>query len=290
MRRVLDPRAGTVGPAQALVLGLTQGVTEFLPVSSSAHLTLVPWVFGWRLPAPGFLQTYAAALHGGTCLGAAVVLRADVRDVVAGLLSSVRSGRVRTPSQRRAWLLGASLLPAALLGHRRGRALAERAGQPWQVAGLVAGAGLLLQVADSAAPQRLAYDEVGPLAVAAMSLAQAAALLPGVSRTGATVTAARLCGVDREAAARFSALMSLPVTLGASVLSLARAEPMDLRAGWPAMAVGIPVSAAAGAVAAGWLPAWAAQRGYAVFAAYRVSVGAVAAGLIATGRRRATLG
>lgn len=202
------------------MLGLVQGVTEVVPVSSSAHLALVPWLLGW--PQPAHRTTLAAGLHAGSCLGIAVATAA------------------RGTDRRTTAMVAATTVPAAAAGLLAADAVEDRLGRPGQLAALLAGAGLALWAAD----RRPQVRGVGPREAAVAALAQVVALAPGVSRSGATVTALRAAGVRRQQARDFSLLMSLPVTAGAAVLTLARADRVTLRALAGPLAVGVPCAAA----------------------------------------------
>ncbi len=177
-----------------------QGVAEVLPVSSSAQLTLLPWLLRW--PAGGDRTGFAAALHAGSCVGLAVALRHDLADL----------------DRRTAGWLALSAVPAALAGTVGQDVVERRLGGPGPTAGLLAGAGLVLWAADRT-PQ---HRRIGSREVAAAAVAQVVALLPGVSRSGATLTALRALGVQRQDAVRLSMLMSLPVTAGAAGLTVLR--------------------------------------------------------------------
>lgn len=196
-----------------------------VPVSSSAQLSLLPWLLGWD--EPPHRTTFAAALHAGSCAGLLWALRDDLRRLTA----------------RDALMLGATSLPAAVAGLLGADAVEGRLGTRRQLAGLLAAAGGLLWAAD----RRPEGRPLDGRAAAAAGAAQVLALAPGVSRAGATLTALRLCRVDRAAAQRFSLLMSLPVTAGAAGLALWRADRVDLRAMAGPLATGIP---SAGLVAA----------------------------------------
>ena len=227
-----------------------QGVAEVVPVSSSAHLTVVPWLLGWP-PAP-HRTTLAAGLHAGSCVGIALALGPQPRRPVV--------------------LAGATCLPAAVAGLLAADAVEERLGRPAQLAALLAGAGLVMALADGRPEDR----PVGPREAAWAALAQVAALAPGVSRSGAALTALRAARVPRDEAERFSLLMSLPVTAGAALLTLARSDAGQLRALALPMGVGAPAAALAG-----WVTARAqARRGgqaLVIFAAYRLALAAAIA-------------
>lgn len=186
---------------------MVQGVAEVHPVSSSAQLTLLPWLLGWKPPADR--TRFAAGLHAGSAAGLALALRHDL----AGLGTT----------ERRRFVLSA--LPAAAAGALGGRTVEARLGRPRPTAALLGLGALALWWADRRAERRTGH-EAAPADLAAASLAQVPALAPGVSRTGATLTALRARGVDRASAYRLSLLMSLPVTLGAAGLTATRGRAL----------------------------------------------------------------
>ena len=271
---------------QAAVLGATQGLSEFVPISSSGHLILVPWAFGWEevLADEGFNKTFDVALHLGTFLGAALYLRRDVARLVRGF---VRGG----PDRRMAWYVGLSAIPASIVGALFSGPIDSRLGEPWQIAVLLAVFGLVLWLVDARSPQRVPFEGIGRREAMAMAAGQALALAPGVSRSGITMTVGRALGVTREAAARFSFLISLPVTLGAAVYEGAGllGEPDPFRGQEGAFAVGILFSAVTGALAVAGLLAFLRRYGNGAFAAYRLVVALLVFALIATGARAATI-
>ena len=221
-----------------------QGVAEVVPVSSSAQLALLPWLLGWQPPADR--TGFAAGLHAGSCLGIAAVV-----------------GR---PDGRTAALVAATSVPAAVAGLLAADRVEARLGRPPQLAALLAGAGALLWAADRWSPQD---RQVGGREAALAAAAQVVALAPGVSRSGATLTALRFAGVNRPAAQRFSLLMSLPVTAGAAGLTLVRSRSLT-----PQTLVGAGTAALAGAAATTAL----SRRGDAsatVPALYRLAVAAL---------------
>ena len=197
-----------------------------VPVSSSAQLTLLPWLLGWE-EAPD-RTTFAAALHAGSCAGIAWSLRGDIRQL----------------RPREVALLAATSVPAAAAGFVGQDAVERRLGGRTRLAALLAGAGVVLWVAD----RRAATEPVTGKPAVAAALAQVVALAPGVSRSGATLTALRLLRVDRAQAERFTLLMSLPITAGAAGLTLLRADRPDLRRLRAPLLVGTPVAAAAAAL------------------------------------------
>ena len=215
----------------ALVLGVLQGLTEFFPVSSSAHLELVPWLADWDL-FDGDVEVenaFDVALHVGTLVGAAVGLRADIARYGRALWRGLRGRAERDTTV--AWSLALSALPAAVVGVALEDRLLALAEQPLLIAALLASFGWLLWWSDAAALRRGAARPQHSYRwrdALSMGLAQAAALIPGVSRSGVSITAGRWLGFDRAAAARLAFLMSLPLIAGAGVyrgLTLASAAP-----------------------------------------------------------------
>jgi undecaprenyl-diphosphatase len=181
---------------------VVQGVAEVVPVSSSAQLTLLPWLLRWE--PPDDRTGFAAALHAGSCAGLVVALRHDLH----------------TLDRRTATALALGSLPAAAAGLVLQDAVEARLGRPGPTAALLAGAAVLMWAAD----RRPASRTVGRREAVAAAAAQVAALAPGVSRSGATLTALRALGVRRDEAVRYSMLMSLPVTAGAAGLTVLRAR------------------------------------------------------------------
>jgi len=202
---------------RALILGVEQGPAELLPVSSSAHVSLLPWFAGWRMDRldPEVRKSLEVALHAGTA--AALVI--GQRKVVAAELARLDA--------RRAAAIALSLLPPAIAGYALERQIERRLGGPGTIAaGLVAGSAAML-IADEA-PQERAGDELSPADGLALGAGQAAALVPGVSRNGATVAAARWRRYRRADANRLSRLVALPVIVGATVLKGARMKRRGL--------------------------------------------------------------
>jgi undecaprenyl-diphosphatase len=202
---------------QAVVLGLVQGLTEFLPVSSSGHLIVVPFLFGF---GDRFLTSLAfgVMLHLGTLIALLVYFRADWLRLVPAGLATVRDRSFRgEPDRKLAWLLVAATIPAAVVGSVFQDVFESSFRQPGLVALMLVLGGILLFAADRIGRQTRDVDDVTfPVAVG-IGFAQALALVPGISRSGVSISAARLAGLDRPAAARFAFLMATPITAGAIV-------------------------------------------------------------------------
>ncbi len=269
----------------AIVLGIVQGLTEFIPISSSGHLILVPWLFGWDelRSNPDLNKTFDVALHIGTFVGAAAYFAPDLRRFARAGIRSIRRRKVETSDERLAWLLLLSSIPGAAVGALLEDFIERELGREWLVGVMLIAFGLVLAIADRARGKRPA-DEFGLRDAALMGLAQALALSPGVSRSGATITAGRWLGFERDAAARLSFLMSLPIIGGAAVY---RGAKVLLGEGLPAgtqgaFAAGIVASAVTGAAAVWGTLMFVRRRSFSPFVVYRVVAGAAVLGLVAS--------
>lgn len=275
---------------QALVLGLVQGLTELLPISSSAHLILVPWLGDWTYLKENdeFNQTFDVALHLGTLVAVAIYFRRDIAVLVRAWVGSVARRGIATGEERVAWLVLIATIPAAAVGAVGEGAIAEHLGEPWQIAILLAAFAVLLWLADRT-PQRREIAGLGLGAGFAVGVAQSLALAPGVSRSGVTITAARFLGLTREGAARFSFLLLIPIVVGAVAFTgwtdVVRGE---LPTGWVGPFVVGTLAAAASGLAAIWaLLGYVRRHDYSVFVWYRLLAAAAVLLLIASGVRGA---
>ncbi len=261
----------------AAVLGALQGFTEVLPVSSSAHLILVPWLLNW--PESGL--TFDVALHLGTFLALSLYFRRDIIDMVVSFFDVLASRRLNTPARRLPFLIIAATVPAAVVGKLFEDPIeAIFRSNPLLISSILVVFGLILGLADYLGRKRLALDEIKPAGALTIGLLQCLALIPGVSRSGITITAALMLGFTRESAARFSFLISLPIVAGAALL-----KTVDLfKHGIPAgeglpMLVGIIFSAVSGYISVAFLLRFVQKQSLAPFVWYRVVVGG---GLIIT--------
>ncbi|MEQ8840129.1 MAG: undecaprenyl-diphosphate phosphatase [Acidimicrobiales bacterium] len=264
----------------AIVLGVVQGLSEFLPISSSGHLELTRWLFGWD-DLPAELETaFDVSVHLGTLLGAIAYLRHDVARYIAAGFAPLRRQRLETDG-RIAWFLVASAVPAGLTGVVLKDQLADLDSIAL-IAVMLIVFGFVLMVADRL-PERRSLDEFTLRDALMMGVGQALALQPGVSRSGATLTVARFVGFERDAAARLVFLMSLPIIAGAGVFSLADADiPSDF---WPPFLWGMAASAVTG-----WVAVWGTlrmvrSRTFRPFVIYRIGLGVVVLAILATNWR-----
>lgn len=278
---------GPPSTLDAIVFGLVQAATEFLPVSSTAHLLVFGELMGHGLEDPKF-RAFVDIIQAGTALAVVAYFRQDLWRILRGSLQALSAGRpLATPEARLGWLIVMGTAPAAILGkllEHRIEALGNRV-----IAGSLVFLGLVLLLAERLARHERPLEAVGFKEAGLIGLAQAWALIPGSSRSGCTLTMGMLLGFTREAAARFSFLLSVPIILAAGgykILKVWRNVP-DFRASseWLlATGVGTVVSFAAGYLVIGWLLGWLRTRKTYLFVAWRLAAGAVIAVLIATGR------
>jgi undecaprenyl-diphosphatase len=257
----------------AIVLGIVQGLTEFLPISSSGHLELVPWLFGWNdLADEAVAKAFDTSLHLGTLVAVVFYMRRDVARYVKSGLAALRPSRA-TATGKSAWLFVASAIPAGIAGLLAQDWITENLGGPASIAVSLIGFGGLLWWADRRSGERTLEDY--RLRDALLTgCAQVLALNPGTSRSGITISMARVAGFSRDAAARVSFLMSIPV-IAAAVASqlgslLADGIPDGLGA---ALVVGVVASGVSG-----WFAMWSMIRivrtsRFTGFVVYRVAVG-----------------
>ncbi|HWL34483.1 MAG TPA: undecaprenyl-diphosphatase UppP [Gaiellaceae bacterium] len=275
---------------QALILGLVQGATELLPVSSSGHLILVPWLGDWDYlkEHEAFNQTFDVALHLGTLVAVVAYFWRDLVGLLKAWVRTLSTRRVETPEERVAWFVVVATIPAALVGFLGEDLIAEHLGEPWQIAiALVLFAGLLW-VADRQ-PERRGMGTLGPREALAIGAAQSLALMPGVSRSGITITAGRFLGLDRDSAARVSFLLLVPVVLGAVLLKGVQDVILgDLPPGSAGpFVVGTLAAAGAGLLAIDGLLGYVRRHDYSIFVWYRLIAAAIVILLIVTGARSA---
>jgi undecaprenyl-diphosphatase len=255
---------------QAAVLGAVQGLSEFLPISSSGHLIMVPYLLGW----PPHSQAFDLALHLGTCIALGWFFWADwlalIRGFAHGLVSA--EARFKDPNWRLAVLVLIGSIPAGIIGIVAEKPVEELLRSPVLNAGLLIVFGLVLWAADRFASLKRSMDELVGIDALIMGLAQALALMPGVSRSGITITAGLVRGLDRTTAARFSFLMSGPIILGAALFKLRSGIPTSELG---ATLVGAAVSAVVGFIAIGFLLRYLQRNSLFVFVIYRVLFGAL---------------
>jgi len=276
---------------QAALIGLLQGLTEFIPVSSSAHLELAPWIAGWETDGLIGSLAFDVFLHLGTLVALLVYFFRDWLRYLGAWVASVRERRIGDdPDRRIAWLLIAASIPAGIIGFALEGFIedsfhGDNDGARLAIAAFLVIGATALYLADRLGSRRRELDGLTAPTALTIGFSQALALLPGISRSGATITAGLALGLTREAAARFSFLLATPITLGAGLYGSRRLfdEPLTGNE-WLAIGVGFVVAAVAGLLAIGFLLAWLRRRSVAVFSLYRVAFAAVIVALVVTGR------
>lgn len=261
---------------QALVLGLVQGLSEFLPISSSAHLSLTPWIFGWEPPGLAF----DISLHVGTLVAVLWYFRREWRDLLFAWISLLRKRRIETIAERRAAFLLVATIPAGIAG----LILEEYAETVFRAPVITAIAlivlGVVLWAVDRYVPHRRSLDEMRWTDALLVGIAQCLALVPGVSRSGSTITMGRALGFDRQAAAVFSFLMSMPIIAAAAVFKVP--EGLAESGVTLPLAVGVIAAAVSSWFAIEILLRYVSRRDYGIFAVYRVLLGALVLWLLAS--------
>jgi undecaprenyl-diphosphatase len=262
---------------QALVMGLVQGLTEFLPVSSSGHLIVVPFLAGWD---DAFIRSlaFSVMLHLGTLLALLVYFRAEWVRLVPAALATIRDRSLQGDEDRRlAWLLLASTIPAAIAGVVLNDLIETSFRQVELVALTLVIGGIILALADRfGAKSRSIEDVTFPIAVG-IGVAQALALVPGISRSGISISAARMVGMDRESAARFAFLMATPITAGAGLFEVRKliAGEGGVDVSIAPLVVGLVAAAISGMAAIHFMLGFLRRQSLDVFVVYRFALAAV---------------
>lgn len=260
---------------QSVVLGVVQGITEFLPISSTAHLILTPLFMGWKDPG----LTFDVALHVGTFLAVAAYFREDLSQMVrAGLTSFRRPNFKEDHYQRLAWLTVIGCVPAGIVGILFEEAIETTLRSPYVIAATLAGVALLLLLAEFVGKRDRDVKHLTLRDAILIGIAQACALIPGVSRSGATMTMGMFSGLSREAAARFSFLLGVPIIFASCLFKLRHLPSAGLTGSeYLAMGVGVATSAITGYFVIKFLLGFLAKRSMMVFIVYRLFVGGLVA-------------
>jgi undecaprenyl-diphosphatase len=255
----------------ALVLGALQGLSEFLPISSSAHLVVAPWLFGWEDPGLAF----DVALHWGTLFAVVAYFRRDIGLLIRGFIHSLFPSMRDIKNniyQKLAWLLLVASVPAALVGKLLEEKAETALRSPLLIAATLSIVGILLYIADHSAKKLKNLGHITWLNSLVIGLSQAAAVIPGVSRSGATITAGLFQNFTREDAARFSFLMSIPIIFGAGLVKL----PDVVKNGNPPeLIIGFIAAAVFGFLSIRFLLRYLSHRSFAVFTIYRLALAAI---------------
>ncbi len=273
---------------QAIILGIVQGLTEFLPISSSGHLLLVPWLFNWHflLENPDLNKTFDVALHLGTFVAVVLYFWREIGRLLGAWVRSISRRSLAEPEGKLAWLLIVSTVPAAIVGVLLEDFITNTLGRPWLIGfAMIIFAGLMYLI-DHVAMLDRDLEKLTWLDALLIGVAQALALLPGVSRSGIPLMTGLLVRLDRESAARYSFLMSIPVIGGAAAfkgLEVAR-DGLPADTATPFL-VGMVTAALSGIAAIWFTLAYLKRHNFNLFVVYRIALGVGVLVLIAAGIR-----
>jgi undecaprenyl-diphosphatase len=258
---------------QAFILGIVQGLTEFLPISSSAHLILFPWFFGWTDPLIDTL-TFDVALHAGTLLAILWYFFKDWMELARGFLRILAKRRVEEFQERLILYIILATIPAALVGLFLEKMVEESFRNPLLISLPLIAVSFLMIYAERRSRLLKLLKKMTLKDALTIGLAQALALLPGVSRSGITITTGLFRGYEREAATRFSFLLSTPAIAGAAILHLRHVFSGAPLQNWPIFAIGFFSSAISGYLAIAFLMQYLRKHTLNVFACYRLALAA----------------
>ena len=267
---------------EAIVLGLVQGLTEFIPVSSTAHLEIVPVVLGWGDPG----AAVSAVIQFGTLLAAIIYFFRDIVRLMAGFFRGLITRRpLADVDSREAWLVVIGTIPIVVLGLLLKKHIESTFRGLWIITTMVIVVAILMQLAEAYAKQRQMrnFDDMTVKDAMAIGLGQCLALIPGSSRSGSTIMPAIFRGIDRPTAARYSFLLSIPAVGGAGFLELFKERHTLGQLGWMPIIVAIVVAFVAGYASIWFLMRYLRTHTTHVFIYYRYALGAVMIALLVTG-------
>jgi undecaprenyl-diphosphatase len=267
---------------EAIVLGITQGLTEFLPISSTAHLRIVPAFAGWEDPGAAF----TAVVQLGTMAAVVIYFRRDLLRIGLAWLRSLRDESVRrTLDARLGWYIFIGTIPIGIFGLIFKDQIESGARDLYLIGSALIVLGLLLLAAERAASHERPLERITTRDGLLIGLAQALALVPGVSRSGSTITAGLFLGFDRPSAARFSFLLSVPAVVLSGLFEFASIldGSEDTQAGLGALAIATLMAFVVGYASIAWLLRYLVRHSTIVFVIYRVALGAIVLALVASG-------
>ena len=265
---------------QAVFLGVLQGLTEFLPISSSAHLRIVPDLLGWGDPGAAF----TAVIQIGTELAVLIYFRHDLWRIGSTWVRSLYRPEYRGQlDARMGWFIIIGSLPIVILGILLKDTIEEDFRSLWIIGTTLIVLGLILGIADRVSADRLRIKDMRLRDAVLMGVAQSCALVPGVSRSGATISMGRFLGYEREAATRYAFLLAIPAVVGAGVFELKEIPNGENTYGWGPTIVATVVSFLIGYAAIAWLLRYVTTHSYLPFVIYRVVLGTLTLALAAAG-------
>jgi len=269
----------SIGWFEAIVLGLIQGLTEFLPISSSAHVLIFSQLFGWEDPGAAF----TAVIQIGTEVAVLVYFRKDLIRIVRAWLRSLTNADLRRSSDAlMGWYIIVGTIPIVVIGIAFTHQIETAARNLWLVATVLIVFGIVLGLADRYGAKILSLANMTLPRAVVLGFGQALALIPGVSRSGATITVGLALGFNREAATRYAFLLAIPAVLGAGLYELNKIGDADSVSAGPTVVATI-ISFLVGYAVISWLLRWVSSRSYAPFVFYRIALGSLVLILLSTG-------
>ena len=251
-----------MGIFEAIVLGIVQGLTELLPISSSGHLALIPWIFNWNIP-----ESFDVALHFGTLLAIGIFFFKDWIELIKGGYKQVVN-KEKSTEGKMFWYLVIATIPGEIIGFILDKVAGDTLTQlPLLIASALIIMGIILYIVDKRAPTKTEFEQMSFKQTFLIGLSQALAFIPGVSRSGITMTTGRMLGVSRESTAKYTFLLSTPIVLAATVFKL-----KDFVFNIPFF-VGVFVSFIVGLFVIKFLMEYLKKGSFKIFAIYRVLVG-----------------
>lgn len=265
---------------KAVVLGTLQGLTEFLPISSSAHLRIFPEMFGWGDPGAAF----TAVVQIGTEVAVLLYFRKDIWRIASTWLRSLVRPEYRGQlDARMGWYIIVGSVPIVVLGVLLKDTIESEFRNLWVIGTTLVVLGVILGIADRVGSNDRTVRQLGLRDAVLMGLAQACALVPGVSRSGATISMGRFLGYEREAATRYAFLLAIPAVVGAGLFELPEIPHGDNAYGWGPTITATVVSFVVGYAAIAWLLRYISTHSYLPFVVYRVVLGGLTLALVAGG-------
>lgn len=269
----------SIGWFEAVVLGVVQGLTEFLPISSSAHLLIVSEFFGW--PDPG--AAFTAVSQIGTEVAVLVYFRKDLARIGTTWLRSLRDVSLRSSIDARiGWYIIVGTIPILILGYTFASVIETAARNLWLIAGTMIGFGIILGLVDRYGAKRKTIANLNTRDALIFGVGQALALIPGVSRSGASISTGLALGYSREAAARYSFLLAIPAIFASGLYEATKIGD-DPNVTWGPTLLGTGVALVIGYAVIAWLLRWVMTRSYAPFVIYRIVLGVLLLGLLSAG-------
>lgn len=247
---------------QSIILGIVQGLTELLPISSSAHLTIIPWIFNWQ----GLSDSFDVALHFGTLLAIGLFFFKDWIQLIKGGFNLVIK-KEKSAEGKMFWYIVLATIPGGIIGFLLDHFLEDKLKAPLIIATALIIMGIVLYFVDKKCKSKITYEKMGLKETFLIGLSQALAFIPGVSRSGVTMTMGRILKVDRESAARYSFMLSTPIVFAATVFKFS-SFTLNLQ-----FFIGVLTSFLVGVAVIKFLMKYLKKGSFKIFAIYRVIAG-----------------